>query len=217
MLFPLALLFHKQSRSAGSSTLLPSEGVDGWMSHPRIHSRSGWTGHWAPDLAVGFLAHHRGSWTRWPLKLPSNSDGSMIVQLVKTQLSLKLSVFFRLMFLLFLRWSQLGTSKILHALSTLQQIWSHSISFTFTALQRYQQCCSWEQISEARLLNYWYWSLCKLTRIEWETVLFHLENIQDSEKHFFPNWKKQQKKMQIRSVEELHLHNWSILFWVLYS
>ena len=56
---------------------LPREVVD---AHPRRHSSSGWMGLWAPDLAVGPCSL-RGSWTRGPLRLPSNSNDFMILWL----------------------------------------------------------------------------------------------------------------------------------------
>jgi len=40
------------------------------VPHPRTHSRSGWTGLWAPDGAVGVPAHCKGVWPRDFYRLP---------------------------------------------------------------------------------------------------------------------------------------------------
>lgn len=50
------------------------------MSHPWRHSRSGWTGLWAPNRAVD-VHSLQGDWTRWPLRVPSNSNDPMISSL----------------------------------------------------------------------------------------------------------------------------------------
>jgi len=48
-----------------------------WILCLWTHARSGWMGPWAPDWDVVSLLT-AGSWTRWPLKVPSNSNDSMI-------------------------------------------------------------------------------------------------------------------------------------------
>lgn len=50
-----------------------------WMPCSCRHSRSGWTGLWAPGLRCRCPCSLEGSWTRWTLGVPSNSNGSMIL------------------------------------------------------------------------------------------------------------------------------------------
>lgn len=50
-----------------------------WISHPWMHSRLGGMGLWAPDPTVGVPLHCKG-WTRWPLRVPSSWNSSMILE-----------------------------------------------------------------------------------------------------------------------------------------
>jgi len=52
-----------------------------WMSHPWRHSRSGWTRHWATSSSCRCPCSLQGSWTRWPLRVLSNSNDPMILWL----------------------------------------------------------------------------------------------------------------------------------------
>jgi len=49
-----------------------------WMPHPWRHSHSGWMGPWPTWCSCRCACSMQGSWTRWPLKVPSNSNDSMI-------------------------------------------------------------------------------------------------------------------------------------------
>ena len=49
-----------------------------WMPHPRRHSRSGWMGLWALWSSFWCPRSSQGSWIRRPLRVPSNSNGSLI-------------------------------------------------------------------------------------------------------------------------------------------
>jgi len=49
-----------------------------WVPHPWRHSRPGWTELWATWSSCRCPCSLQGSWTRWPLKVPSNSNDSMI-------------------------------------------------------------------------------------------------------------------------------------------
>ena len=49
------------------------------MPHPWKHSRSGWTGLWATCSSWRCPCSLQGGWTRWPLKVPSNPNYSMIL------------------------------------------------------------------------------------------------------------------------------------------
>jgi len=48
-------------------------------SHPCRHLKSGWMGLWAPWCGCRCPCSLQGSWTRWPLRAPSNSNNSMIL------------------------------------------------------------------------------------------------------------------------------------------
>lgn len=52
-----------------------------WMSHPWRHSRSGCVGLWATSWSCRCCYSLQGSWTGWPLKIPSNSNDSTILWL----------------------------------------------------------------------------------------------------------------------------------------
>jgi len=54
---------------------LPREVVDGLWGY----SRSGWAGLWATFSSCRCLCSLQGSWTRWSLRVPSNSNNSMIL------------------------------------------------------------------------------------------------------------------------------------------
>ena len=47
------------------------------MPHPWQHSRSGWTGNWVTWLSCVCPCSQHGSYTRWPIRVPSNSNNSM--------------------------------------------------------------------------------------------------------------------------------------------
>ena len=47
------------------------------VGHPSRHSRSGWTGLWAHCSSCRCPCSLQSSWTRRPLKVPSNSNDSM--------------------------------------------------------------------------------------------------------------------------------------------
>ena len=49
------------------------------MPHHWRHSRSGWTGLWATRSSWRQPYSLQGGWTRWPLKVPSNSNYSVIL------------------------------------------------------------------------------------------------------------------------------------------
>lgn len=52
-----------------------------WMPHPWKHSSHvGWGSEY-PDLVEDVPAHFERSWTRWPLKIPSNPEYSRILHL----------------------------------------------------------------------------------------------------------------------------------------
>jgi len=78
-IFSLVLDIRKKKKvfysKAGTGTGCP-EGW--WMPCPWRHSRSGWRGLWATESWCWSL---QGCWTRWPLRVPSNSNvyDSMIV------------------------------------------------------------------------------------------------------------------------------------------
>ena len=50
-----------------------------WMACLWRHSRSGWMGLWAILSSCRCPCSLQGSWIRWPLRIPSNSNDSMIL------------------------------------------------------------------------------------------------------------------------------------------
>ena len=52
-----------------------------WKPHPWGHSRPGLMGLWATWSSCGCPCSLQGSWTRWPLRAPSNSMDSLILWL----------------------------------------------------------------------------------------------------------------------------------------
>ena len=50
-----------------------------FMPHPWKHSRPGWTALWATWSSGRCLCLLQGGWTRWPLKVASNPNYSMIL------------------------------------------------------------------------------------------------------------------------------------------
>ena len=57
------------------------------MPHPRSHPSSGWTGLWAVWWSCRCPCSLQGSWTRWPLNVPSNSNDSMRLWLYDPKLN----------------------------------------------------------------------------------------------------------------------------------
>lgn len=51
-----------------------------WVCHLWKHSRSSWTGFWVTCSSWRCLYSWQGSWSTWPLKVPSNPNSFMIVR-----------------------------------------------------------------------------------------------------------------------------------------
>lgn len=62
---------HSVQRIWGTGTGCPE---NWWVLHPWRQPRSGWRGSEYPDWAVGIPVHW--SWTKWPLRVPFNSNDS---------------------------------------------------------------------------------------------------------------------------------------------
>ena len=97
-----------------------------WMSSPWRLSRSGWTKLWATWSSWGCLCSLQGSWTRWPLKVPSNSNDSMILWLTGTWL--KALVLRQLLFLSISSVFSKTKSKLFHIYMCLC-IWTQNLRY----------------------------------------------------------------------------------------